>query len=123
MDPAIRAVGKPTSKNAHEPSDTLTSNTSPYPKISQGFVHRSKEQIAGGIPMKNRKDPMRKREDQDIWLYRMIVATLGLTVVASVVGAVTLAMTGESAPEILVALGSAAIGGLAGFLVPNHFNR
>lgn len=73
--------------------------------------------------MKNRKDPMKKREDQDIWLYRMIVATLGLTVVASVVGAISLAMTGESAPEVLVALGSAAIGGLAGFLVPNHFNR
>ncbi|HSL45680.1 MAG TPA: hypothetical protein VK897_19755 [Anaerolineales bacterium] len=73
--------------------------------------------------MKNRKDTTKNRKDEDVWLYRMIVATLGITVVASVVGAVTLAMTGESAPEILVALGSAAIGGLAGFLVPTHFGR
>lgn len=66
---------------------------------------------------------MKNRQEQDIWLYRMIVATLGITVVASVVGAITLAMTGESAPDVLVALGSAAIGGLAGFLVPTHLKR
>ena len=66
---------------------------------------------------------MNNRKEQDVWLYRMIVATLGITVVASVVGAITLTMTGASAPEVLVALGSAAIGGLAGFLVPTHLNR
>ena len=66
---------------------------------------------------------MKNRNQKDVWLYRMIVATLGLTVVASVVGAITLAMSGESTPEVLVALGSAAIGGLAGFLVPTHLNR
>jgi len=67
--------------------------------------------------MKNRN------QGKDVWLYRMIVATLGITVVASVVGAITLAMTGGNTPEVLVALGSAAIGGLAGFLVPTHLNR
>ena len=66
---------------------------------------------------------MKNRNQKDVWLYRMIIATLGLTVVASVVGAITLAMTGQSTPELLVALGSAAIGGLAGFLVPTHLNR
>ena len=66
---------------------------------------------------------MKNRDQKDVWLYRMIVATLGLTVVASVIGAITLAMSGESTPEVLVALGSAAIGGLAGFLVPTHLNR
>jgi len=48
---------------------------------------------------------------------------LGLTLVASVVGAIALAMTGLPTPEGLVALGSAAIGGLAGFLVPLQLNR
>lgn len=60
---------------------------------------------------------------KDIWLYRMIVAALGLTIVVSILGAIGLAMTGKPIPEILVALGSAAIGGLAGFLVPSHMHR
>jgi len=63
------------------------------------------------------------KTQKDVWIYRIIVAALGLTVVASVIGAITLAMTGQSTPEVLVALGSAAIGGLAGFLVPSHLNR
>jgi len=60
---------------------------------------------------------------KDIWLYRMIVAALGLTMVVSILGAIGLAMTGKPIPEVLVALGSAAIGGLAGFLVPSHLHR
>jgi hypothetical protein len=63
------------------------------------------------------------KTQKDVWLYRLIVGALGLTLVASVIGAITLAMSGQSTPEILVALGSAAIGGLAGFLVPSHLNR
>lgn len=66
---------------------------------------------------------MKNRNQKDIWLYRIIVAALGLTVVVSVVGAIVLAMTNQSTPEALVALGSAANGGLAGFLVPTHLNR
>ena len=66
---------------------------------------------------------MKSRMQKDIWLYRIIVAALGLTVVASVIGAIALAMTDQNTPEVLVALGSAAIGGLAGFLVPSHLNR
>jgi hypothetical protein len=66
---------------------------------------------------------MKSHMQKDVWLYRIIVAALGLTLVASVIGAITLAMTGKSTPEVLVALGSAAIGGLAGFLVPSHLNR
>jgi uncharacterized membrane protein YbhN (UPF0104 family) len=69
--------------------------------------------------MKRRLD----KDNRDIWLYRIIVTVLGLTVVVSIVGAIVLAMTGQSTPEVLVALGSAAIGGLAGFLVPTPSNR
>ena len=64
-----------------------------------------------------------RRPQKDIWLYRMIIAALGITVVATVVGAILLASTGLSIPDAVVALGSAAIGGMAGFLVPTHLNR
>ena len=66
---------------------------------------------------------MKNRLRNDIWLYRIVVAVLGLTVVGSIVGAILLALNGLSTPEVLVALGSAAIGGLAGLLAPSPLNR
>jgi hypothetical protein len=66
---------------------------------------------------------MNNHTQKDKWLYRMVVAVLGLTVVSSVVGTIALAMTGQSTPEVIVALGSAAIGGLAGLLAPSPMNR
>ena len=66
---------------------------------------------------------MNNRKERDIWLYRMVVAVLGLTVVVSAVGAIALALMGQSTPEVIVALGSAAIGGLAGLLAPSPLNR
>jgi hypothetical protein len=63
---------------------------------------------------------MKNESEKDVWLYRMIIAALGLTLAAAVVGAIVLAMTKQPAPDALVALGSAAIGGLAGFLVPTQ---
>jgi hypothetical protein len=66
---------------------------------------------------------MKNYLQNDIWLYRIVVAVLGLTVVASIIGAIVLAMSGYSTPEVLVALGSAAIGGLAGLLAPSPLNR
>ena len=69
--------------------------------------------------MKNHMEKIEK----DVWLYRMVVAVLGLTVVSSVLGTIVLAMAGQSTPEVIVALGSAAIGGLAGLLTPSPLNR
>ena len=66
---------------------------------------------------------MNNRMEKDIWLYRMVVAVPGVTVVARVVGAIVLAMTGQSTPEVIVELGSAATGGLAGLLAPSPLNR
>jgi hypothetical protein len=63
---------------------------------------------------------MKNSNQKDVWLYHMIIAALGLTVVVGVVGAILLAITSQSTPELLAALGSTAIGGLAGFLVPTH---
>ena len=62
---------------------------------------------------------MHNRMQKDIWLYRMVAAVLG----SSVIGAIALALTGQSTLEVIVALGSAAIGGLAGLLAPSPLNR
>lgn len=66
---------------------------------------------------------MKNHMEKDVWLYRMVVLVLGLTVVSTVVGTLALAMAGQSTPEVIVALGSAAIGGLAGLLAPSPMNR
>ncbi|MFZ1081847.1 MAG: hypothetical protein WAO19_07970 [Candidatus Kryptoniota bacterium] len=59
----------------------------------------------------------------DVWIYRMVVAFLGLTVLAGVIGAIILSMSGKSTPEVLVALGSAAVGALAGLLAPSPASK
>ncbi|MBI3243098.1 MAG: hypothetical protein HYZ49_12465 [Chloroflexi bacterium] len=66
---------------------------------------------------------MNTRLPQDVWVYRMVVAALGLAVLASLIGAIMLAIEGRPTPELLVALGSAAVGGLAGLLAPSPLNR
>jgi hypothetical protein len=86
------------------------------PKINTISVYRNRNKNQKGADMKNHLY-------NDVWLFRIVVAVLGLTVVGSVVGAILLALSGQSTPEVLVALGSAAIGGLAGLLAPSPFNR
>jgi hypothetical protein len=66
---------------------------------------------------------MKNHMQPDVWLYRIVVAVLGLTVVGSVAGTIALATAGQSTPEVIVALGSAAIGGFAGLLTPSPLNR
>ncbi|HSJ86219.1 MAG TPA: hypothetical protein VK909_03345 [Anaerolineales bacterium] len=66
---------------------------------------------------------MNTRMKRDHWIYRAVVVVLGFTVVTSLVGTIVLVMTDHSTPEIIVALGSAAIGGLAGLLAPAPSNR
>lgn len=66
---------------------------------------------------------MNTRMKKDHWIYRAVVVVLGFTVVTSLVGTIVLVMTDHSTPEIIVALGSAAIGGLAGLLAPAPTNK
>ncbi|MCB0165717.1 MAG: hypothetical protein KDI79_15910 [Anaerolineae bacterium] len=56
----------------------------------------------------------------DVWVYRIVVITLGLAVLISIVGALFLALfgTGQSS-EAMVAIGSAAVGAMAGLLAPS----
>jgi len=71
-----------------------------------------KENVAGAI--KSMPVPL----ESDIWIYRMIVASVSLVLLISVAGIITLSLQEESPPDVLVALVSAALGGLTGLLAP-----
>ncbi len=59
----------------------------------------------------------------DVWIYRIVVLTLGLTALASIIGAIIISMAAKELPQILVALGSAAVGALAGLLAPSPASK
>ena len=56
----------------------------------------------------------------DKWIYRIVVLMLGLTVLLAAYGAIYLAGIAKAEiPDILIAIGSAAVGALAGLLTPS----
>jgi hypothetical protein len=55
----------------------------------------------------------------DVWIYRIVVGTLGLAVVGAIAGGIILAVQEKTVPDLLVAIGSAAVGALAGLLAPS----
>lgn len=56
----------------------------------------------------------------DPWIYRLVVTFLGLTVLSTVIGGLLiLATSGSTVSEGIIALGSAAVGALAGLLAPS----
>lgn len=59
----------------------------------------------------------------DIWIYRVVVGALGLTLLVAVSGAIALAFAERQIPDSLVAFGSACAGALAGLLAPSPMSR
>jgi hypothetical protein len=62
--------------------------------------------------------------ETDKWIYRIVVLALGSTILAIIIGVIVLVGTGDiqgdiGVPTILTAIGSAAIGALAGLLAPS----
>ncbi len=55
---------------------------------------------------------------QDRWLYRWVVWFLGAAAVGAIIAISWLVTEGSDAPDGLIALGSAAVGALAGLLAP-----
>jgi len=60
---------------------------------------------------------------QDVWIYRISVMTLGLVVLASIIGAIVLSTQDKTIPDTVVALGAAAAGSLAGLLAPSPLSK
>ena len=55
----------------------------------------------------------------DVWLYRIVVGSLGLVVLIAMIGTLFLANSKNGVPDALISLGSAAVGALAGLLAPS----
>jgi hypothetical protein len=60
----------------------------------------------------------------DRWIFRLVVAFLGVAVLLTIIGGFYLSIkTAVTIPEGLIALGSAAVGALAGLLAPSPMGR
>jgi hypothetical protein len=79
-------------------------------------VYRNRKHNQRGVHMKNHLY-------NEMGLYRIVVAVLGLTVVESILGAIVLALSGLSTSKVIVALGLASVGGLTSLSVPPLLNR
>ncbi|RXZ44312.1 hypothetical protein EBB06_06975 [Crenobacter cavernae] len=55
----------------------------------------------------------------DVLLYRIVVSCLGAAMLIALIGAIALVVIDKETPDVLVAIGSAAIGALAGLLAPS----
>lgn len=63
-----------------------------------------------------RTSPARLAYETDPTFFRIVGWMLGIAIVLSVAGSIGLAACGKEVPEALVAIGSAAVGALAGVL-------
>lgn len=59
----------------------------------------------------------------DKWLYRIAVGVLGSLTLIAAVGAIVLVALGKETPEVLVSLGSAAVGALVGLFAPSPTSK
>ena len=60
---------------------------------------------------------------KDKWLYRIAVGTLAFVVISIVVGAFVIAGMEKNVPEIIVAIGSAATGGIVALFAPSPLQQ
>ena len=72
-----------------------------------------------------KKDPVETLErlsrplESDLWIYRIVVGTLAFSILAVIVASTVIVLTQDSdVPDVLVAIGTGAIGALAGLLAP-----
>ena len=72
-----------------------------------------------------RKDPVETLErlsrplENDLWIYRIVVGTLAFSILAVIVASTVIVITQDAdVPDVLVAIGTGAIGALAGLLAP-----
>ncbi len=85
------------------------------PAQKSEFVNAAKNALENSV-----KSPL----DSDIWIYRMVVLFIGLVLILSILGILFIySEEGKKIPESLTALGSGALGALAGLLAPSPRNN
>lgn len=78
-----------------------------------------KEQSAEeNISLDNTMIDKKSSWQMDKWIYRIVVSSMSLTIILSLVGAVWLKANDKDIPDIMIALGTGALGGIAGLLAP-----
>jgi hypothetical protein len=95
--------------------DEFKSELMSSPKLQNQF----KEDPVSAVQDFQQSNPL----STDKWIYRIIVLALGVTILTIIVGVIILIGSGrisddKGVPTILTAIGSAAIGALAGLLAP-----
>ncbi len=59
----------------------------------------------------------------DAWIYRIVVTVLGLGMLATIIAVCLLAAYDKKTPDGVIAIGSAAVGALAGLLAPSPVSQ
>ena len=102
-------------------ADQLVRNIIETPGVLQELQSKPEETLAKMAAQAKGQVP--RVLEQDKVIYRIVVGALGFVVIAVVLGVIGLSFkaTGTTVmvPDVLTALGSAAIGALAGILAPS----
>jgi hypothetical protein len=59
----------------------------------------------------------------DAWIYRIVVSALGIGMLATIIAVCLLSAYDKKTPDGVIAIGSAAVGALAGLLAPSPAQR
>lgn len=112
------------SVNGQDAIETKLSTEDPTPVAGAVDATRVQAVARAGPRSSRRRAQRRDALDNDVWVYRMVVAMLGLVVIIATLGGLVVAMAGKAqVPEMVVALGSGAAGALAGILSPSPPRR
>lgn len=95
----IQSAADVVSKIAQDPQFAADVKANPGEAIAR---------VAAPMPLQN-----------DNWIYRIVVGSLGLVILITVIGGIYLALASKGLPEGIIALSSAAVGALAGLLAPS----
>ena len=96
-------------------ADVLTANILSDPSLTQQLQNDPGPVLRQQASVAKASTPL----DTDPIIYRMVVGSLGGVLIVVAVGLIVLAWVKADIPQGLIALGSAAVGALAGLLAPS----
>lgn len=90
--------------------EDLKSGIAADPELQKAFADN---------PVEAAKSIQESPLETDNWIYRIVVITLGLSILSIIIGVLFLVSGKQEVPAILTAIGSAAIGAISGLLAPS----